>query len=435
MCFHQVAVQQIGGTVGTIRTYYRETVRFLTTETLMTTLEELLATMAKDAGTATRPAAQPPPIPKRIEEQDFDDGPLLTSDRLWPAALPQPKRKGPPPPPAGRRARGTAPLGEPITSGLIDVRAMAEAYAAEREEAASPAVVAAPEEAIAEDEPAAEMAAPAPLLAKGTEPIDRVEPEEAPTERRRWVPSAAFARRGAVVAAVAVALGGAFVFAGGLLERGDQDDTSAAAALPRVENVAPARPAPALVIAAAPEAAEPALAVEPAAEPALADTTAAEPAVADTAAAETTAEPAVASDPVPEISADQPPEVRVIPLPTEVTEVARPAARPRVRRLASRPVPVKASAVSGALPMRPSNSEIASAVVAVQQRLNSCGALYGTTGAVPVQIRVAPSGAIASIAVKQGNTTFRSCVASALRGRRLPASQVGTTASFPVLIR
>ena len=375
----------------------------------MTTLEELLATMAKDAGTATRPAAQPPPIPKRIEEQDFDDGPLLTSDRLWPAALPQPKRKGPPPPPAGRRARGTAPLGEPITSGLIDVRAMAEAYAAEREEAASPAVVAAPEEAVAEDEPAAETAAPAPLLAKGTEPIDRVEPEEAPTERRRWVPSAPFARRAAVVAAVAVALGGAFVFAGGLLERGDQDDTSAGAALPRVDRVAPAREAPALVIAAAPEAAEPAVAAEPAAEP---------------------------TDPAPEeISPDQPPAVRVIPLPTEVTEVARPAARPRMRRLASRPVPVKASAVAGALPMRPSNSEIASAVVAVQQRLNGCGTLYGTTGAVPVQIRVAPSGAIASVAVKQGNTTFRSCVASALRGRRLPASQVGTTASFPVLIR
>ena len=329
----------------------------------MTTLDELLATMAEDAGTARRPAAQPPPIPKRIEEQDLDDGPILTSDRLWPAALPQPKRKGPPPPPPGRRARGTAPLGEP--------------------EAA-----------------VAEIAAPAAILARGTEPVDRVELEDVPTGGRRQTASAGLARRGAVIVSIAVALVGGAVLAGTLLQRADRDERAAVAA---------PEPVPA----------------DPAAEPAV--------------AAAPAAEPAVATDPEPEISADLPPEVRVIPLPTEVTEVARPApavaARPRIRRPVSPPPPVRARAVAGALPVRPTNSEISSAVVAVQHRLNGCGTRHGTTGAVPVKIRVAPSGAIASIAVEQGSAPFRSCVASALGRQRLPASQVGTTASFPVLIR
>ncbi|HEU5054908.1 MAG TPA: hypothetical protein VFU21_00225, partial [Kofleriaceae bacterium] len=119
------------------------------------------------------------------------------------------------------------------------------------------------------------------------------------------------------------------------------------------------------------------------------------------------------------------PEVRVIPLPTTITEVA-PA--PRVRR-------PRAATVRGPLPVRPSNSEIASAVVAARKRLDACGEQHGTTGAVPVAIQVEPSGAIRSVEVAVGTTSFRHCVASALRRQRLPASQVGTSARFPVLIR
>ncbi|HEY8146353.1 MAG TPA: hypothetical protein VIG06_26910 [Kofleriaceae bacterium] len=324
---------------------------------MTTTLDELLATIAQDAGTAPRPATAPP-IPPKVDELDLDDGPVLTTDRLWPSAIPEPRRKGPPPPPPGRRARGTAPLGEVVNSGLIDVRA----------------------------------------IAAGTEPIDRVEPEVAPVDEQRWRPSPALVR-GAVVAVIGGALAAAALLAGSLMDRGQREETE--------------RP--------------------------LETFTASEPFLA----------PPLVITAQPELGLDAPLEVRVIPLPTQVTEVAEPSpptelaraaepamavARPPVRTARTR-VPVEVSAVAGVLPMRPSNSEIASAVVAAQQRLSTCGDLYGTTGPVPVKLRVAPSGVIASVSVNQGNTTFRSCVASALRRQRLPASQVGTTASFPVLIR
>ncbi len=304
---------------------------------MTTTLDELLATIAQDAGTAPRPATAPP-VPPKVDELDLDDGPVLTTDRLWPAARPQPRRKGPPPPPPSRRARGT-------------------------------------------------------------EPIERIELAIAPVVvQRRWRPSPALVR-GVAVAAIGGALAGAALLAVSLIDRGQREETEGPAETFTADQ--PFR-APPLVITAQPE-----------------------------------------------LGLDAPLEVRVIPLPTQVTEVAegspptelaRPAepamavARPPVRTGRTR-VPVEVSAVAGVLPMRPSNSEIASAVVAVQKRLNSCGDLHGTTGPVPVKLRVAPSGAIASVAVNQGSTPFRSCVASALRRQRLPASQVGTTASFPVLIR
>lgn len=318
------------------------------------------------------------------EEIDLDDGPVLTTDRLWPAAMP--RENGPPPPPPGRRARGTAPLLEPVTSGLIDVRAMAAAYAAERGDA--PEI--------------------APSLAEGTSPLALVDPSPAPeldlepdpesVEEAPRGPSR-LPRRAALVVAIGGALAASAVLAGSLLDSDAPSDRPAAtAAVERDAVTAPVRPLEG-----------PPLVIEPALE---------EPAPTDSA-----------------------PEVRVIPLPTTVTEIAAPAPatvaaeRPSVRRPVRDRVPARAAAVAGPLPTRPSNSEIASAVVAVQKRLKGCGDLHGISGAVPVEIRVAPSGAIASVAVHQGTTSFHSCMASALRRQRLPASQVGTTARFPVLLR
>jgi hypothetical protein len=286
------------------------------------------------------------------DELDLDDGPVLAGERVWPAALPQAGRRGPPPPPPARRARGTAPLGEPMTSGLIDVRAMAAAYAAERE---------------------AEPAAPAPAFAEGTSPLPLVSPERVP---------AAASRRAIAISVVAIggALAAAAVFAGSLLlgdERGS-DRAPEAAARPRPIE------APPLVIRA------------------------------------------------DEVI----PEVRVIPLPTTITEVAPPPAAPTrpKGRLAGDGVGPRAAA-RASLPVRPSNSEIASAVVAARNRLDACGDAHGTTGSVPVSIQVEPSGAISAVEVAAGRTSFRRCVASALRRQRLPASQVGTSARFPVLVR
>ncbi len=281
---------------------------------------------------------------RKVEEEiDLDDGPVLTGDRLLLAAVP---RKAPPPPPPSRRARGTAPLGEPIPSGLIDVREMAAAYAAGRPEPALPPV----------------------LLAEGTAPLELIEAEPV---RRARVP----VRPMAIAAAIAVTLGGAVLFAASRLDREVRPETAAAPT------------APPLVIRA---------------ESVF-------------------------------VPASDPPVMRVGSLPTTVTEVAapEPAEPPAPRRPAVR----RDAASVASLAMRPSNSEIASAVVAAQRRLDACGARYATSGAVPVTMRVAASGAIASVAVGLGTTSFRECVSSALRRQRLPASQVGTTARFPVLVR
>ena len=87
------------------------------------------------------------------------------------------------------------------------------------------------------------------------------------------------------------------------------------------------------------------------------------------------------------------------------------------------------------LPTRPSNSEIASAIFAATDQIAGCGDVYGTSGAVPLKLRIAASGAITSVAVGEGTTRFRTCVSDIVRRLRMPASLIGTTASFPVLIR
>jgi hypothetical protein len=288
---------------------------------------------------------------RKVEDEiDLDDGPVLATDRLRLATLPSQLHKVPPPPPPGRRARGTAPLGEPVPSGLIDVRAMAATYAAKR-----PAPF------------------PPPLpFAEGTAPLDLVEAEPPPARTVRLR-----VRQIALAAGIAVALGGAAVFAASRIDRTARPESTASAAFE----------APPLVLRA---------------------------------------------DRVP---AEDAPVMRVIPFRTTVTEVAaaEPAAPepPRVRRPAIRR---DVASVTGAA-MRPSNSEIASAVVAAHQRLAACGARHAMSGAVPVTLRVAPSGEVASVTVGLGTTSFRDCVASALRRQRLPASQVGTTARFPIIVR
>lgn len=194
------------------------------------------------------------------EEIDLGDSPVLSSEPLSPASLTESERPGPPPPPA-RRARGTAPLGEPITSGLIDIREMAAAYAALR--------------------PAAEESLPD--LASGTRPIELIAvdselaPLLEPDTSTELPPLAPRRRLSAAVVAIGAALVAAAVVAGWFVLREDRGDRVVPA---------PTRPAvvdaPPLVIRAG------------------------------------------------EVDV---PEVRVIPLPTTVTEVAP---RPRVRRPAAR---------------------------------------------------------------------------------------------------
>jgi hypothetical protein len=192
-------------------------------------------------------------------------------------------------------------------------------------------------------------------------------------------------------------------------------------------------------------------------EPALAVTVPAEPALAEPALTEI--EPALAeTEPA---AAESSMEMKVFNLPTVITEPSGPIERdlsPDPALLADgcydaacmtgsdeaeavpAPAPVKRRPratieVPARLQTRPSNGDIAHAVVAVQDQIDGCGDLFGTRGTVPLKVVVAPSGAIKSVAVKQGSERFRSCVSDALRRARTPASQVGTTASFSILVR
>ena len=447
----------------------------------MTTLEELLTMMAEDAAKAgPSPDRRPPPPPKKKSEaigpdelEALDDGPVLTGDRLWPSALPQPARRGPPPPPPGRRARGTAP---PDTSGLIDVRAMKLAYEQARaaEAAASEPPPAAADEVIKVEAPAAEpsqpvseIEAPRPIIAEGTRPVPVVEepaaepepeveakPEEEREERAAvWLP---IARRAAVV----VALGAMAALAVTFVVQRVRSEGSAAEPIDYTARLEPAAEPVAIEPAAAEPALQPVVIAQPTtiievgteaspeaspevsanvgevAGAAAAETPAEPPAmeiVADEAAepAVATSQPAIASDPDEDRPGrgEPPPEL----LADGCFDAACATTAPRVRR----PAPPAAEMVSvpARLPTRPSNSEIASGIFAAQDQIDGCGAVYGTTGAVPLKIRIAPSGTISSVAVGEGTTRFRTCVADIVRRVRMPASLIGTTASFPVLIR
>ncbi len=435
----------------------------------MTTLEELLTMMAEDAAKAARPEKRPPPVPPKKAEaiavdelESLDDGPVL-KDRLWPSALPRPARRGPPPPPPGRRARGTEPLSESASSGLIDVRSMALAYQAELERrTAEEAAALAPTPELAEasstvklPEPVVEpvveaVPAPAPIIAEGTRPFAAVveepaEPVPATTDEKKekdakdgkeekragmyWL----VARRAVVV----LALGGTAAAAVTMLINRARSEGAASDPIDYSARVAPAElPAAAMPAVAAPvaPAPEPVVIVEPTTVTEMTPAAGAEPALAtttdeiDSAPAAAPAVPAVVDEdeagpghPPPELLADG------------CFDAACGATATPVRR--PRPPAAQMIEMPARLAARPSNSEIASTIFSAQDQIDGCGAVYGMSGQVPLKIKVAASGAISAVAVGAGTTRFRTCVAEIVRRLKMPASLIGTSASFPVLLR
>ena len=417
----------------------------------MTTLEELLTMMAEDAARTAAPEKRPPPVPPKkaeriaVEEiEALDDGPVL-KDRLWPSALPRPARRGPPPPPPSRRARGTEPLGESVSSGLIDVRAMAMAYQAEAARHASEEEEAPPplaDSSATVKLPAPVEAAPAPLVAEGTRPIAAVVEETvAPVpvrdeeeEPRRagiyWL----VARRAAIV----LVLGGTAAAAVTMLVNRARSEGAAADPTDYTARVAPPEAAPAPERAApAPVATEPVVIVEPTTVTevsAPADEPVAAPALATDVVDSAPVAPAPAApavdQPDDEVGPGHPPPELLADgcFDAACAATATPVHRPRAREAQMIEVPAR-------LPIRPSNSEIASSIFSAQDQIDGCGAVYGMTGQVPIKIKIAASGAITSVAVGQGSTRFRTCVSDIVRRLQMPASQVGMSASFPVLLR
>ncbi len=277
----------------------------------------------------------------------------------------------------GRLCPSALPSGEretrPATSGLIDVRAMAMAY---RNETAAQA----PE------------AAPFLVLAEGTQPVvilETVPPRARERSRlaRAWRGAMVFALGGAAYALVAV-------FA--------------------------QRTAPPVPHAMSPIPMGPALHISAASSPPLAPH-----------------EPARIGElpEVAELSGDELPlETVVTELPTTITEVSEPIGQTELSP-AERAAPTGTTVAPERLPIRPSNSEIANAIVDAQDHLERCRDRFGTSGLVPIEIEVAPSGVITSVAVGLGSSGFRACVRDSVRRQRLPASKLGTTAKFPIVVR
>jgi len=280
-------------------------------------------------------------------------------------------------------------------------------------------------------------AAPAPVVAEGTRPIALVEETVAPApvredeESRRAGVFWLVARRAAIV----LALGGTAAAAVTMLVNRARSEGAAAdpadytarvAPPPAPEEAAPApvAPAPEPVVIVEPtivtEVSAPA--DEPVAAPALAtDVVDSAPAVAAPAVDQPEDDQVGPGHPPPELLADG-------CFDAACNATATPVRRPRAREVEMIEVPAR-------LPIRPSNSEIASTIFSAQDQIDGCGAVYGMTGQVPLKIKIAASGAITSVAVGQGTTRFRTCVSDIVRRLQMPASQVGMSASFPVLLR
>jgi hypothetical protein len=413
----------------------------------MTTLEELLTMMAEDAARAAQPQTRPPPIPpKKVEAigpdeiASLDDGPVL-KDRLWPSALPRPARRGPPPPP-GRRARGTDPLSEPVNSGLIDVRSMALAYQAELERRAEQETLPLPPAELAEASTTVKLpeppeAAPAPVIAEGTRPFAAVveeaisepvvEKEKAEKAEKKAAATWLIARRAVVVLALAGTAAAAVAM---LVNRArsegaasDPDDYTARVAPAELPAASPALPEVAAPVAPAAEpAVEPVVIVEPTRVVEMGPPAEAAPALATTGdAGETEEDQAGPGHPPPELLADG-------CFDAACAATATPVHRPR-------PPAAQMVEVPARLALRPSGSEIASTIFSAQDQIEGCGAAYGMSGQIPLKIKIAASGAITSVAVGQGTTRFRTCVSDIVSRLKMPASTVGTSASFPVLLR
>jgi hypothetical protein len=279
-------------------------------------------------------------------------------------------------------------------------------------------------------------AAPTPVVAEGTKPFaavveETVEPAEAKEEDRPgifWL----VARR----AAIALVLGGTAAAAVAMLVNRARSEGAVADPTDYTARVAPSEAAPPMPERTAP-APEPVVIVEPTivtevsvpaedpvAAPALAtDLIDSAPAAAGPAA------PAV-DQPEDEVGPGHPPPELLADgcFDAACAATATPVRRPRAREAEVIEVPAR-------LPIRPSNSEIASSIFSAQDQIDGCGAVYGMSGQVPIKIKIAASGAITSVAVGQGTTRFRSCVSDIVRRLQMPASQVGMSASFPVLLR
>ena len=332
------------------------------------------------------------------------------------------------------------------TSGQLDLRALTEAYEAEKRAGTA--------EPVAADDGPPPMFAPSDVLM----PL----PSAATDSRRRTMPIVLIAIAGVVLVA-ATALGTAY-----FVSRGGSGQAAAPAAngdtdLTAVPENEPA--APVVVAAVADPAGTPAPAVAPEPEVAPAGTPApvakAEPTderrerrrsddsdskseapSGDETRAEILAELREKNaEPEAETAAPAPAPAAT-PAPAkpeaacdEVACLVDPSAPCCAKRGGTATTAEAKPAVDSNLPERLAASEVNAGLRAVRGRIESCGDRNGFSGVAKLKLVIAPDGSLESASVSEGNAAFQSCVKDKVEAARFKKSQKGLTVTYPFVFK
>jgi hypothetical protein len=379
-------------------------------------------------------------VPKGTESDVSEGGGLLGKDvpdlsGLFMGALDAPEEA----PPAND-------VDQPMTSGVLDIRALADAYASELGQRSEPAEAALP--SMVNDEASLGL-----LIAPA-------EPEPA-TQQLNYVVLA--------VAALFLILGTAAATAFVV----DRMAKPAVAAAPTPEQCAQlaqapavAQPAAPVLAAFAPAAVSPATAepTQPAAASAVVPAAVSEPKTkkatetdeerearaerrrlrherraAEAAAreAEEAAKPAVAETAVvesPAPSSEPEPEAKPAATTDKCDEVAC-LVDPSKACCAKRGPVVKKEEPKEDLPERLTASDVNSGLRPRRGRIDSCGDRHGFQGTATLKLTIAPAGKVGSASVDKGNAAFKSCVIGHVKKASFKKTQKGMTLGYPLVFR
>jgi len=87
------------------------------------------------------------------------------------------------------------------------------------------------------------------------------------------------------------------------------------------------------------------------------------------------------------------------------------------------------------LPERLTASEVNSGLRPRRGRIESCGDRHGFQGTAKIKLTITPAGKVGSATVGAGNSAFKSCVVSQVKKTSFKQTQKGMTLSYPIVFR
>ena len=82
-----------------------------------------------------------------------------------------------------------------------------------------------------------------------------------------------------------------------------------------------------------------------------------------------------------------------------------------------------------------SRSDLAAGIAPIAGRLESCGSRSGLVGAVTLKLKISAEGKVLTSSSNQGDAEFKSCVSKLLKAASFDKTQRGVSLSYPVIIR